>query len=186
MKVRRSLTWLVVLAVLAGALLTGLRLLVYSLYPLAYEESLFQRAREQQLDPYLVAAVIRAESRFRPRATSPQGARGLMQVMPETGQWAAEQMKLPFHPDYLYDPDYNIRIGCWYLANLLKEFDGDPVLALAAYNAGRNNVRKWLAERRWTGEGHTLEQIPFPETRHYVAVVLRDYQRYLWLYGQHR
>lgn len=184
---RRSLTIrLAVLALLAVALYMGGRWLLYYMYPLAWEQTLFQRAHENGLDPYLVAAVVRAESSFRPRATSPQGARGLMQVMPETGKWVADQMRVEYHVDYLYDPDYNIRIGCWYLANLLTEFDGDPVLALAAYNGGRNNVKKWLTERRWTGESHTLDQIPFEETRHYVAAVLQNYRRYLWLYGQHR
>lgn len=186
MKARSSLTRLVVLLLLAAAVVSGGRWLIYRWYPMTYEPIIQQRAAEQGLDPYLVAAVIRAESKFRPRATSPQGARGLMQIMPETGKWVADQIQLPFHPDSLFDPDYNIRIGCWYLANLLKEFDGDRVLALAAYNGGRNNVQTWLNERRWTGEEQTLDQIPFPETRHYVAVVLRDYKRYLWLYGDHR
>lgn len=187
MKVRRPLTTrlAVVVLLVAAAVLGGLWLL-YRWYPLTYEAIILERARENGLDPYLVAAVIRAESRFRPQATSMQGARGLMQIMPETGKWAADQMKIAFHADYLYDPDYNIRVGCWYLANLLKEFEGDPVLALAAYNGGRSNVRKWLNENQWTGEHHTLDQIPFKETRYYVAAVLRDYQRYLWLYGQHR
>lgn len=184
MKVRRSLTTLLIAAGLAVALSLGGRWLIYRWYPLTYQPIIFQQAREHGLDPYLVAAVIRAESRFRPRAISPQGARGLMQIMPETGKWVADQMNLPFQPDQLYDPEYNIRIGSWYLSNLVKEFGGDPVLALAAYNGGRTNVQKWLRERQWTGEHHTLDQIPFQETRYYVAAVLRDYQRYLWLYGQ--
>lgn len=186
MKARRSLSRMVLLVLLAFTAVAGGRWLLYRWYPLTYEPIIQQRARENGLDPYLVAAVIRAESKFRPLAASPQGARGLMQIMPETGKWVAEQMQMPFHADSLYDPDYNIRIGCWYLANLLKEFDGDTVLALAAYNGGRNNVRKWLDERQWTGEPHTLDQIPFPETRNYVAVVLRDHKRYLWLYGARR
>lgn len=185
MKSRRSLTtWLAVLLVLGLALFFSGRWLVYRWYPLPYESIIFQRSREYGLDPYLVAAVIRAESRFRPQALSPQGARGLMQIMPETGKWAADQMNLPFHPDDLYDPDYNIQIGCWYLANLLGEFGGDPVLALAAYNGGRSNVNKWLSENQWTGEQRTLEQIPFKETRHYVAAVMEDYERYVWLYKE--
>lgn len=182
----RSLTWLFVVALLIVAAVSGGRWVLYRLYPLTYEPIIQQRARENGLDPYLVAAVIRAESKFRPQALSPQGARGLMQIMPETGKWAAGQMNLPFDPDSLFDPAYNIRIGTWYLANLMKEFDGNPVLALAAYNGGRNNVRKWLEERQWSGEHQTLDQIPFKETRNYVAVVLRDHKRYLLLYGGER
>ncbi len=187
MKRRRSLALgLAVVLLLAAATWLGGRWAIGRLYPLEYRTILFQRAAEHGLDPYLVAALIRAESRFRPGATSPQGARGLMQIMPETGKWVADQLQLPFGPDLLYDPDYNMRLGCWYLADLLNEFDGDYVLALAAYNGGRNNVKKWLNEQRWTGEHSTLEQIPFAETRHYVAIVLRDHKRYLWLYGDDR
>jgi soluble lytic murein transglycosylase len=153
------------------------------LYPVAYQPVVRQCAEQHGLDPFLVMAVIRAESRFRPEATSPQGARGLMQIMPETGQWAAEQIGVPYDPSYLYEPEYNIRLGCWYLAVLLQQFAGDPVLALAAYNGGLTNVNNWLDQQQWTGERHTLDQIPFAETRHYVAAVLRDQQRYRWLYG---
>lgn len=187
MRARSSLTTkLVLLALLVVALGLGGRWLVKRFYPFDYEPIIMAQARQNGLDPYLVAAVIRAESRFRPQATSPQGARGLMQIMPETGRWAAQQMKMDYNPDWLYEPEYNIRIGCWYLANLLQEFGEDPVLALAAYNGGQSNVKKWLDERQWTGEHQTLDQIPFNETRHYVAVVLRDYERYRWLYGTKR
>lgn len=176
-------SWLALLLALAALLYFGSRWLVAQLYPLHYRESLFRRAQENGLDPYLVAAVIRIESRFRADATSSQGARGLMQIMPDTGEWAASQMKIAYSPQMLYDADYNIRIGCWYLAHLHQQFHGDTVLALAAYNGGHGNVTKWLQERQWTGEHHTLEQIPFTETRLYVANVLRDFERYRRIYG---
>jgi len=161
----------------------GARLALTQLYPVSFRTHIARCGEEHGLDPHLVAAVIRAESRFRPDATSPQGARGLMQVMPGTGRWVAEQMGLPYDDDLLYDPEYNIRVGCWYLAALLREFAGDPVLALAAYNGGLTNVNIWLSERRWTGE---VVHIPFPETRHYVAAVLRDQRRYRIIYGEWR
>lgn len=175
--------WLILLLTLAAVGYFGGRRFIALYYPLSYRQSLLQRAHEYGLDPYLVAAVIRTESRFRPDATSAQGARGLMQIMPETGEWAASQLKIPYSPEMLYDPDYNIRLGCWYLAELHREFNGDPVLALAAYNGGRNNVKKWLNERRWTGEHQTLDQIPFAETRVYVGRVLRDVEFYRRIYG---
>lgn len=184
MRRRRPVTtWLALLLALAAVTYFGGRWLLLWAYPLEYKEMLFPRAQEYRLDPYLVAAVIRTESRFRADATSGQGARGLMQIMPETGEWAARQLKLRYSPALLYDPDFNIRLGCWYLDNLRQEFGGDLVLALAAYNGGRTNVMKWLQENQWTGEHATLEQIPFKETRLYVARVLRDYQRYRWIYG---
>jgi soluble lytic murein transglycosylase len=175
--------WLVLLMALAFAGYFGARWLISVYYPLKYRQILFDRAREHGLDPYLVAAVVRSESGFKPTATSSQGARGLMQIMPETGEWVAKQMGLPYSPDLLYDPDYNVRLGCWYLESLHTEFGGDTVLALAAYNGGRNNVRQWLEERRWTGEHQTLEQIPFKETRLYVAKVLKDFALYRRIYA---
>jgi len=178
-RIRRGLAILLALPLLVlafrAALMQG--------YPVKYRSAISDCAEEHGLDPYLVAAVIRAESRFRPDATSPQGARGLMQVMPDTGRWVAGKMGLPYDDAYLYEPLYNIRLGCWYLAALLREFAGDPVLALAAYNGGMSNVYRWLNEQQWTGERDTLAQIPFSETRYFVANVLRDQKRYRLLYG---
>lgn len=186
---RRPWPWTARLALLLALAITvyfGGRYTLSQVYPLTYRQSLFQRAEEYQLDPYLVAALIRTESRFRPDATSAQGARGLMQIMPETGEWAAEQINIPYDAELLYDPDYNIRLGSWYLASLRQEFGGDMVLALAAYNAGHSNVQRWLSENRWTGEHATLDQIPFRETRNYVARVMRDHDFYKQMYGPDR
>lgn len=182
---RRMRTLLVLAAALAALAYFGFRWLLGLYFPLPaqYRASLFQEAQENGLDPYLVAAVIKAESGWRATAQSPQGARGLMQLMPDTARWVAEQKGVSYAPERLNDPGYNIQLGCWYLANLLQEFGGDPVLALAAYNAGRNNVHRWLQERQWTGEHHTLEQIPFQETRLYVAKVLRHVEYYRQIYA---
>lgn len=178
-RIVRLVFWLALFLVTA---VVGGRWALTLLYPLEYKAIIFERAREHGLDPYLVAAVIRTESHFQPDATSSQGARGLMQIMPETGRWAAAEMQIPYSEELLYDPDYNIRMGCWYLAELHREF-GDTVLALAAYNGGRTNVANWLKQRQWTGEHRTLEQIPFSETRRYVATVMRDHRWYRWLYA---
>lgn len=142
-------------------------------FPFPHKELVYCYAEEYQVNPYLVGAMIRVESKFNDRAESEAGARGIMQIMPETAQWAAEQMQLEgFHPDRLYEPEYNIRIGVWYLANLLSEFDGDVVLAVAAYNAGRGNVRHWLESKLWDGDLRTVDQIPYRETRNYVKDVM--------------
>ena len=182
---RRLRTLLVLSAVLAALAYFGYRWMLGLYFPLPqeYRSSLYLRARENDLDPYLVAAVIRAESGWRPMAESSQGARGLMQLMPDTARWVAGQMGVDYAPERLTDPDYNIQLGCWYLANLHQEFAGDTVLPLAAYNAGRTNVQKWLRDRQWTGEHHTLEQIPFEETRLYVAKVLRHVGFYRRIYA---
>jgi soluble lytic murein transglycosylase len=152
-------------------------------YPLPWAEIIERHALDNDLDPLLIAAVIKVESNFNPNATSPKDARGLMQILPSTGSWVVSQIGLPsFSPESLYDPDINVRVGSWYLRHLLQQFKGNLPIALAAYNGGSGNVQKWIAESRWSGDVTELSQIPFPETRHYVWKVLRNYEVYQELY----
>ncbi|NLB74081.1 MAG: lytic transglycosylase domain-containing protein [Firmicutes bacterium] len=152
-------------------------------YPIHYKDIITQYSREHDVDPFLVTAVIRVESRFHPQALSAKGARGLMQVMPDTGNWIAGELGIgKFDPEMLYDPMTNLNVGTWYLAFLLREYRGDPVTALAAYNAGRGNVSKWIEERRWSGGEGDINSIPFPETREYVKNVLHLYRKYNEVY----
>lgn len=155
------------------------------LYPFPYQEIVYGCGIEKEIDPFLIAAVIRTESKFNTRAQSPKGAYGLMQMMPETANWVAEQMDLPgdFTPEQLGNPDINIRMGTWYLSSLKKEFKGNEVLMLAAYNGGRGNVKQWMTRYQWTMSFNNVEQIPFLETREYVNRVLRSKKRYQELYG---
>ena len=166
------------LALLVAIGIAGAR--VYFPYP---HRSLIQEtAAEFSVDPALVAAVIRRESGFRSDATSPKGARGLMQVMPETGEWVAGRLDWEeFTPDDLYDPAINIKFGTFYLQDLQKLFHNDLVLVLAAYNGGRQNVRNWLAQK--DANTLALTDIPFEETRNYVEKVLNAYGWYQVLYG---
>lgn len=120
-------------------------------YPLQYDYLVRQYAYETKIDPALVASVILVESKFDERASSQPGAHGLMQVMPDTAQWIADEMGMTdYTPDKLSDVRTNIRLGTWYLAYLLKEYDGNQILALAAYNAGRGHVDSWVREYGWT------------------------------------
>jgi len=152
-------------------------------YPLRYWESVERHAGLHQVDPLLVAAVMRVESSFDRYAISSKGARGLMQLMPETAVWAAERMGLQgFRVEHLFDPEVNIAIGVWYLASLRDQFGGDLILALAAYNGGQANVTRWLRENAWSGEFETVDDIPFPETRGYVRKVFTAYQWYQLIY----
>lgn len=152
-------------------------------YPYPHRDLIAGYSREYQVDPYLVLALIRTESRFRTRADSRVGAKGLMQIMPETGVWIAGQMRIPdFSVEKLFQPDYNIPMGIWYLAYLDKVFQGDLVKTLAAYNAGEHKVKKWLNERIWSGRLQDLEQIPYDETKAYINKVLFDYQVYKRIY----
>jgi soluble lytic murein transglycosylase len=153
-------------------------------FPLHYQPTLEQYGSEYGVDPLLLAAVIRAESKYHPGARSSAGALGLMQIVPDTGKWVAEQIGLiNFRPEELLDPETNIRIGAWYLAHLLDQFDGDLVLALAAYNSGRGNVLGWISEQKARGRVLTIEDIPFPETKTYVQKVLRNYYWYRKIYA---
>ena len=153
-------------------------------YPLQYDYMVRQYAYEDHVDPALVAAVILVESKFNQSAASHRGASGLMQIMPDTGKWIAEEMGIKnFTPDQLNDVQTNIRMGTWYLAYLLKEYDGNTVLALAAYNAGRGHVDEWMEKNGWDKNFEKIEEIPFTETREYVKMVLLKRERYKALYN---
>ncbi len=153
-------------------------------YPLKYRELIFAEARSQGVDPFLVAAVIRVESDFREGAVSPRGARGLMQLIPSTGQWIAEKTGMRgFTPEQLEDPATNIKMGTWYLRYLSDEFEGNMAKTLAAYNAGRSYVKDWVATGKWSGSLSEVGSIPFAETRDFVRLVYHSWGRYRWVYG---
>ncbi len=153
-------------------------------YPMPYTDLIHQYAEQNGLDPYLVAAVIRAESKFNKTATSRRDARGLMQILPSTGAWIATTIGLQdFTADMLYEPKVSIMLGTWYLQALLSQFDDNLPAALAAYNAGRTVVQNWLDEGCWDGSVDSIETIPYGETRDYVTRVLRGHDIYSALYG---
>jgi len=152
------------------------------LYPMPYENEVDRYAKQFQLDPFLVTAVMRVESRFNPFAESPKGAVGLMQLMPDTAKWAAGKMQVEYSKEMLFDPEFNISVGCWYLALLKSQFGGNDAAALAAYNAGRTQVNEWLSKGQWSGSLEDAESIPFLETRDYVRKVFRDYKIYRRIY----
>ena len=136
------------------------------------------------VDPLLVNAIIKAESSFDPRAFSPAGAMGLMQLMPGTGRSLARRVKLSLASDsQLFDPELNVRLGSLYLAGLVKEFGGELVPAIASYNAGRNVVRRWWQKRGDEPMAVFIERIPYQETREYVKRVLGYYREYRRVYG---
>ncbi|MCW3490420.1 lytic transglycosylase domain-containing protein [Dethiobacter alkaliphilus] len=152
-------------------------------YPYAYREIIEEYAAEYRVDPLLVAAVIREESKFNADAVSRKGALGLMQLMPSTAQWIAPQVGIiNLTDEMLLDPEINIQLGTWYLANLFKEFDGRHELVIASYNAGRGKVASWLRDDVWTGRYEDREQIPFGETRIFLQRVIGSYRNYQELY----
>lgn len=157
--------------------------IIKTIYPLNYQEHILTYSKEYNLDPNLVAAVIKAESDFDKDALSHRGAYGLMQIMPDTADWIAAQSGMKeITYDALYTPEINIKMGCWYLDNLSKEFNGDINLILAAYNGGRGNVQKWLNDEEYSKDGKNLHLIPFKETDGYVKKVNKNYKIYKRLY----
>ena len=153
------------------------------LYPYDCQDTINFYADRYEVDRNLVASVILAESKFRQDATSVHGARGLMQIMPETGSWIATQIEDDsFSVDKLYNVNMNIKYGTWYLSELQTEFEGNEVLALAAYNAGRGNVYEWMEKYHWDINFKDYTKIPFPETREYVKRVLENKKHYNKLY----
>ncbi len=150
-------------------------------YPRAWEKSVLRWASEYNVDPLLVWAVMREESGFLPTTVSSAGARGLMQLMPATARWIAEdKLRIPYREDLLFDPDYNIRLGTWYLRHLLDQFRGDVAWAVAAYNGGPGNLRRWTADLRDPLDFPAA--LRSPETREYLTKVLHAWLIYRWLY----
>jgi soluble lytic murein transglycosylase len=175
----RRLVWLVAALAAAGAAVawvvtTSPPWYERLRYPLHYEQIVRGHARNYRLDPALLAAVIYQESKFRPNVRSRSGAIGLMQLLPSTAQGIATHTGgTRFRVDDLYDPELNVRYGSWYLRHLLDKY-GDERTALAAYNAGQQNVDGW----RRDGKG-----IAFAETRAYVDRVERLKRIYRDAYG---
>jgi soluble lytic murein transglycosylase len=156
-------------------------------YPQGYWDSISTYAKKYGQDPYFIAAIIRQESQFQPAALSPAGARGVMQVMPQTGDWVARNAGVPgFDRSRLFEPDMAINVGTWYVSHLMKRFKNDPLFVAAAYNAGPEAVASWLSRNGTAGMERDVfvESIPYMETRGYVKKVLRNYAEYKRIYGK--
>jgi len=146
--------------------------------PLRYDDIIRQQAREKNLDPALVAAVIYEESKFRDQ-TSPAGAKGLMQILPDTARFIAQRSGgTRFEIRDLATPQVNIAYGSFYLRYLLDRYGGNEMLAVAAYNAGETNVSAWVREAGGVEGFQPERDIPFTETREYVKGVLIHREEY--------
>lgn len=189
MRRHRFLTWYRALP-LAAVLLFGAISAVYSyapallfqaIYPLKYEAEIADAAAAHGVDPYLVAAVVETESGWDPAAESSQGARGLMQLMPETAQDMVDKglVRDGYSADDLWDPATNIEFGCAYLAYLIEYFNGTTDRAIAAYNGGMGNVEDWSREATALHNA-----ITFPETQAYLVRVNNAHDRYRQIYPE--
>ena len=161
---RRKLKFLIALIVVIGLVFVGLNYM----FPVKYYDIIEANSQKYGLSTQLVCAMIRAESSFNPEAKSHKNATGLMQIIKQTADWAAEEIGIENY-DYsrITEPELNIQIGCWYMGRLVNQYGSNVDTALAAYNAGSGNVSKWL-EAETAEDGYNLSSIPFPETRVYV------------------
>lgn len=152
-------------------------------YMWPYQQEILEYSDKNKIDPFLIAAIIKNESGFDQKAVSDAGAVGLMQIMPETGRWIAEQMGIDgYTDDALYLSRTNIRMGCWYVGELEHEFKENLTLIMIAYNAGRGQTKQWMQENNWDYNFNKIEEIPFPDTRVYVNKVLQDRDKYYLYY----
>lgn len=160
------------------------------LFPLPWWSHIREKAEALNLDPYLVAGLIRQESEFNPEARSRSNAFGLMQLLPSTAKRMAKQMSTgrarAFRLASLTTPEYNVAYGTFYLRQLLNQFNGSLEQTLAGYNAGENRVIQWLQDGNFQEPAEFVESIPFTETREYVQAVLRNAALYRKLYAEER
>ena len=154
-----------------------------NIYPIKYSEYVYEYSEENDIDPLLIFAIIKAESNFNEDAISNSNAIGLMQLVETTAKEIAEKdLNIPFSANMLYNADYNIKIGTVYFSKLLNRYNGNIGIALAAYNAGIGKVDGWIKDGTIKEDGSNLENIPYKETNNYVRKILRDYEIYKEIY----
>jgi len=155
-------------------------------YPLGFHALIKNNCKELGLDPYLILALIREESKFKTGVKSNKAAQGLMQIIPETARWLCLKTRRTYRDGMLATPSINIALGCWYMNYLLNKFAYKPTRekwALAAYNAGLGNAQRWM--KRWNKKGRkgsVIDYIRYKETKDYVVRVTKNYHHYKKLY----
>lgn len=153
------------------------------IYKTEYSEYVYKYSEENGIDPLLTFAIIKAESNFNRNVVSTSGAIGLMQLMESTAKEAGAKIGEAISvKEALYNPEKNIMIGTSYFAHLIERYEGNYLLALAAYNAGIGNVDSWIEEGIIKEDGSDIENIPYKETNNYVRKIVRDYKIYQNLY----
>ena len=153
-------------------------------FPMPYRADLERFAKQNDLDPFLMAALIRQESEFNPNAVSVANARGLMQIEPVTGRELSRRLQVkPYSTPRLFQPALNLQLGSYYLKSIVANLNGRLEAALAAYNAGPSRARSWLSWGEFREPAEFIETVPFSQTRSYIQTVLRNADVYRRLYG---
>lgn len=181
MVVKKKRWWLLLLLLVVVIINTNM--FWRMIYPIPYRDLIWEQAEKFEQDPRLIAAIIMVESKYNKNSVSKRGALGLMQIMPNTAQWAAEINAISYqYVEELARPELNIYLGTWYVSYLQEKYDGLLPLMLAGYNSGPTKVDEWLKEGIWDGTMGSIDQIPFGETRHYLQRVIHFYERYQRIY----
>jgi soluble lytic murein transglycosylase len=154
-------------------------------FPMPFRQDVERFAKQNSLDPFLVAALIRQESEFNPKAVSRKNARGLMQIEPLTGRELSRKLQIrPYSTARLFQPAMNVQLGSYYFKTIVAALNGHLEAALAAYNAGPSRARSWLSWGEFREPAEFVETVPFSETRNYIETVLRNADVYRRLYGE--
>ena len=178
LKLKKIIFWLILIIILINA-----KNITRIFYPINYKEIIYEYSKEYSLDPYLIYAVIKAESNFDTYAQSNKEAFGLMQITKDTAKWISGKLNSPELSENLFIPEANIRMGCYYMDYLIKMYDGNIKNALCAYNAGFNTVNRWLNDKDYSSDGKNLTSIPYRETELYVTKVTNNRRIYNILYN---
>lgn len=150
-----------------------------SLYPICFEDIIREYALKYEVDPLLVMAMIREESRFNSWNESVAGARGLMQIIFSTAEWIAPKINIiDFNDEMLFSPKVNINLGSWYIHYLKEKFSNDYILMISGYNAGPGITDQWLERYDQSDLDNFVENIPYAETREHIKKVMKSYQMY--------
>lgn len=184
-RMRKEVRAIIIVVIIIAALLILFQereTIEHAAYPQTYKDIVSDAAKKYDLDEALIFAVIRTESSFNPDAVSSANAMGLMQITRDTYFFVNEKdSRGDLSVELLYDPAVNIDTGSYFLRWLIDDF-GNLDTAIAAYNAGRGNVKKWLSDERYSKDGESLSDIPFKETKNYVRKVKSAYETYQKLY----
>lgn len=179
---KKFAVFIVVILTLFGAIFLASGSILKSLYPIRYDEFVEVYAKENNLSPFFVYAVIKCESNFNKDAVSYADARGLMQLLPSSFLWLTDKLGENLPESEMLDPETSIKYGCYLYGILFEEFTTEKE-ALAAYHAGQGNVRKWLKDEKYSVDGKTLYEIPYGNTKQYVRKVTLTKAIYEKLYS---
>lgn len=178
---KKTLIIILSAAVILGSVILGSFAVARSLYPTDYADFVEAYSQKYNLEKSFVFAVIKCESGFDERAVSPVGARGLMQIMPETFSWLQSKTKESLSDEMLFDGETSIKYGCFMYSMLFDKYESKET-AVAAYHAGTGNVSRWLKNEEYSADGKSLSHIPFKSTAEYVERVIMTEKIYNFLY----